>query len=133
MATAEGPPLAPGQMPPPQPYAPPQPPPYAPQPPPYAPQPQPYAPPQQPVYVPVAVKTNGLAIAAMVLGILWLYWVGSVLAVIFGHIALNQINAAGGTQQGRGMAIAGVVLGWIGIGILLIVIIAAAASPESSY
>jgi hypothetical protein len=64
----------------------------------------------------------------MVLGILWLYWVGSVLAVIFGHVALSQINKSGGTQQGRGMAIAGIVLGWVGVGTLLLVLLVSAGS-----
>ena len=58
----------------------------------------------------------------MVLGILWLYWIGSILAVIFGHVALSQIRKDP-SIQGRGMAIAGVVLGWGGLGVLLIVLI----------
>jgi hypothetical protein len=33
------------------------------------------------------VGYNGLAIASMVLGILWLYWIGSILALIFGLVA----------------------------------------------
>ena len=65
-------------------------------------------------------STNGLAIASMVLGILWVYWVGSILALIFGYVAKGQIDAAGGTQGGRGMAIAGIVLGWVGVGVLLL-------------
>jgi len=71
-------------------------------------------------------STNGLAIASMVLGILWVYWIGSILALIFGYVAKGQIAAAGGTQGGRGMAIAGIVLGWVGIGILLLGIVAIA-------
>ena len=39
---------------------------------------------------------------SMILGIIWIYWIGSILAVIFGHIALNQIKKTG--QNGRGMA-----------------------------
>jgi hypothetical protein len=58
----------------------------------------------------------------MVLGILWLYWIGSILAVIFGHVALSQIRKDP-SIQGRGMAVAGVVLGWVGLGVLLIVLI----------
>jgi hypothetical protein len=73
------------------------------------------------MYVAAAPSTNGLAIAALVLGILWLYWVGSILAVIFGHVALSQINRTG--QQGRGLAIAGLVLGYIGVGFLVLVIV----------
>jgi hypothetical protein len=68
-------------------------------------------------------STNGFAIASLVLGILWLYWVGSILAVIFGHIALTQ--TAPGGQGGRGLAIAGLVLGYIGIALLALVIIGA--------
>ena len=59
----------------------------------------------------------------MVLGIIWLYWIGSILAVIFGHVALSKIRKDP-SIQGRGMAIAGLVLGWVGVGVLLIVLIA---------
>ena len=68
-------------------------------------------------------STNGLAIAAMVLGIVWVYWVGSILALIFGYIAKGQINESAGRQGGKGMAIAGIVLGWVGIGTLLLCIV----------
>src|SRR6185503_12545134 len=54
-------------------------------------------------------RTSGLAIASMVLGILWIYWIGSILAVIFGHIAISQSHKDE-TIRGRGMAIAGLVL-----------------------
>ena len=68
-------------------------------------------------------RTNGLAVAAMVLGIVWVYWIGSILAVIFGHVAIAQIRGSGGTQRGRGMAIAGLVLGYVGIGLLVVAIV----------
>ena len=67
-----------------------------------------------------------MAITSMVLGILWIYWIGSILALVFGYVALNQIKTR--NENGRGMAIAGVVLGWVGAGILVLVIIAAAAT-----
>jgi len=63
-------------------------------------------------------STNGLAIASMVLGIVWVWWVGSILALIFGYVAKGQIRDAKGAQGGGGMAIAGIVLGWVGIGTL---------------
>ena len=66
--------------------------------------------------------TSGMAIASMVLGILWLYWVGSILAVIFGHIALSQCKQDP-NLGGKGMAIAGVVLGWIGVAFIILAII----------
>ena len=67
-------------------------------------------------------RSNSLAVASLVLGILWLFWIGSVMAVIFGHLAHGQIDASHGTQVGRGMATAGLVLGYIGVGILILVI-----------
>lgn len=74
-----------------------------------------------------AARYNGLAIASMVLGIVWVYWIGSILAVIFGHIALKQIDTSGGTQTGRGMAIAGLVLGYIGLGFIAFFVVALVA------
>ena len=71
-------------------------------------------------------STNGLAIASMVLGILWLYWIGSVLALVFGYMAKNQIRQRG--ESGGGMATAGIVLGWIGVGFFVIAIIGGVAS-----
>ena len=52
----------------------------------------------------------------MVLGIVWVYWVGSILALIFGYVAKGQIAASAGRQGGGGMAMAGIVLGWVGVG-----------------
>lgn len=74
---------------------------------------------------------NGLAIASMVLGILWIYWVGSVLAVIFAGIALNQSKTDG--KQGKGMAVAGLVLGLVGLASLAIVLILAATVTTCTY
>ena len=85
--------------------------------------PQPYPPPPYPQYPAQKVGTNGFAIASLVLGIIWVYWIGSILALIFGHVAKSQIDRANGAQGGRGMAIAGIVLGWIGVGVLLLVIV----------
>jgi len=60
--------------------------------------------------------TNGYAVASLVLGILWLWWLGSILALAFGYAARRQIAASGGRQGGDGLAIAGIVLGWVGVG-----------------
>ena len=70
-------------------------------------------------------RTNGLAIASMVLGIVWLYWLGSVLALVFGYIARRQIRERG--ESGDGMAIAGIVLGWVGIGLAVLAVVAGIA------
>ena len=60
----------------------------------------------------------------MVLGILCLYGIGSILALVFGYQAKGQIERSGGRESGRGMAIAGIVLGWIGLALMAFVIIA---------
>ena len=91
--------------------------------PPQAPGQQPYGygyPPQGYQAPYVQRKTNGFAVASLVLGIVWVYWIGSILALIFGMVAKSQIDQSGGWQQGRGMATAGIVLGWVGIGFLLL-------------
>lgn len=56
-------------------------------------------------------RTNGFAVAALVFGILWMGGLGSLLAVIFGAVAISQINQSNGGQGGKGMAVAGFVLG----------------------
>lgn len=69
-----------------------------------------------------AAATNGLAVASLVLGILWIFWIGSILALGFGYIGKRQIDRSRGRQQGRGLAIAGITLGWVGVGTLLVVL-----------
>ena len=85
--------------------------------------PQPPPPPYQYQYPygPPPRGTNGLAIASMVLGILWIYWIGSILALVFGYVARSQIRQR--NEGGNGMAIAGIVLGWIGVATLVAMII----------
>jgi hypothetical protein len=65
----------------------------------------------------------------MVLGILWIWWLGSILALVFGYMARKQIRE--NHQNGDGMAIAGIVLGWIGLGTLVIVALVAIAGAGS--
>lgn len=90
----------------------------------------------QPYPPPSGSGTNGLAIAALVLGILGFiaYAIPAILALIFGYRAKGQIDASGGAQGGRGMAVAGIVLGWIWIGIYLVIllIVVIASVSESS-
>jgi hypothetical protein len=83
---------------------------------------------QNPVTVTAAGgTTNGLAIASMVLGIVWLWGLGAILALIFGYVAKRQIRDTG--QRGGGMATAGIVLGWVGIiGTILITVLLVTAA-----
>lgn len=69
----------------------------------------------------VAARTNGKAIAALVCGIGGFFvFPASIAAVVLGHVARREIRQTG--EAGRGMATAGLILGYIGavLGILLI-------------
>lgn len=75
----------------------------------------------------ITSETNGYAIAALVLGIIALLFdvllfIPSILAVIFGVIGLKRSEETG---TGRGMSIAGIVLGIIAFSIYLVIIICA--------
>ncbi len=71
---------------------------------------------------PLGVRTNGLSIAALVCGLaqflLWFFllvpgFIAAVLAMGFGLGGMAQIRTRG--EGGRGMAIAGIVLGVLGV------------------
>jgi len=90
-----------------------------PAPPPPPPLPQPPAP-SYGAPAPSASKTNGLAVASLVCGIVGCFTVTAIVAIVLGFIARNQIEQSGGTQQGSGMALAGIILGFVWIGLSFI-------------
>lgn len=59
--------------------------------------------------------TNGFAVAALVLGLLWFGGTGSVLALVFGIHAHNEIASTSNRQAGWSMASWGIALGVLGI------------------
>jgi Domain of unknown function (DUF4190) len=82
----------------------------------------------QPTYgtTPVAGQsTNGLAIAALVTSLVCCGPIG----LILGLVSLNQINASQGRQGGKGMAIAGIVLGGLSTVVTVILLL----SPDFWY
>ena len=79
----------------------------------------------QPISYPVGERAlvtpwNGMAIASLVLSVVGL----SLIGVILGHIALSQIKRSG--EQGYVLALIGVILGYLGILIWIVVAIFAA-------
>jgi hypothetical protein len=60
-------------------------------------------------------RTSGFAIASLVLSLVWLGGLGSILAVVFGSKAKQDIRRSSGYLGGDGMATAGIVLGILGI------------------
>jgi hypothetical protein len=75
------------------------------------------------VFVRPQRRVNGLAIASIVVGVLWMWWVGSIAAVVMGHVALRQIERSGGAQTGRAAALIGLAVGYFGLTALLAVIL----------
>ncbi|MGH8125005.1 MAG: DUF4190 domain-containing protein [Rhodanobacteraceae bacterium] len=66
-------------------------------------------------------RTSSLAVASLVFGVLGyvcLPGIGALVAVICGHSARSDIRRAPpGSVEGDGMALAGLILGWIQIGV----------------
>ena len=73
--------------------------------------------------MPPSSKTSGLAIASLITGILFCFVVTPIVAVVLGHLALDQIRDSDGTISGRGMAIAGATLGWIFLGLVAVALV----------
>jgi DUF1707 SHOCT-like domain/Domain of unknown function (DUF4190) len=73
---------------------------------------------------PVA-QTNGLAIASFACALAQFIFgpLATIPAIVFGHMARRQIRRTG--EQGAGLALAGLILGWatVILGILLIVLV----------
>ena len=80
----------------------------------------------------LAPATNGEAIAALVLGIgslvvLPLFpvsFIGAIVALVLGYKSRREIDSSEGGQGGRGLAVAGIVLGWIALVISILLAIA---------
>lgn len=102
---------------------------------PYATQGQPYP---SPPYAAPARSTNGVAVAAMICGIVGLLFSPAIIAflvpiiipiaaVVLGHIAMSQLKRTPGTG-GKGMALTGLILGYIPLafsllGLIVIIIV----------
>jgi hypothetical protein len=99
-------------------------------------QPPPWGAPQQPGYLPPVQPqwqqyqpgppTPGSATAALILGICGLVicpLIGGPLALIFGYKARKQINDAPDQYSGGGMALAGIIMGWIGTALTVLFIL----------
>jgi type IV pilus assembly protein PilA len=80
---------------------------------------------------PVTPTTSGLAIVSLVCGVLFFIFPSAVAAIIFGHLSQSDIRRSGGRKTGAGMALAGLILGYVGVAIIpFILIIAAIAIPN---
>ncbi len=81
---------------------------------------QPYGAPAYTPY-PAPTKTNALAIVSLIssiVGLVLIPFLGSLAGVITGHISLKQLKTSG--ENGRGMALAGTIVGWVGLAFAII-------------
>lgn len=78
--------------------------------------------------------TNGMAIAAMVISIVSLagmcIWGPAAIFIspvgaVLGHISRRKIKESG--EQGDGMALAGIIVGWVGVALSLLIVAVFAA------
>jgi hypothetical protein len=68
--------------------------------------------------------TSGLAIASLVLGVgglTVLPLIGSIAAIILGYMARNEIRRRPGEVSGLGMAMAGLIMGWIPVALAVVI------------
>lgn len=73
------------------------------------------------------VRDSGVAVgqrwnpwAVMSLAFAFLCWPVSIL---FGHIALSEIRGGDGTQRGRGLAMSGLVISYVGIVMFILAVL----------
>ncbi|WP_459548843.1 DUF4190 domain-containing protein [Nocardia sp. X0981] len=74
----------------------------------------------QPYGYPANRGTNGLAIASLVTSLAGFATCGftSIVGIILGVVALNQIRSTG--QEGRGLALGGI---WVGVGLVVLLVL----------
>jgi type II secretory pathway pseudopilin PulG len=80
------------------------------------------------------VRTDGKAIGSLVCGLLSLFCFSiltGIPAVILGHLSRSSIRNSMGRLKGEGMALAGLILGYISIALIPIVLIIASISIPS--
>jgi Domain of unknown function (DUF4190) len=85
-----------------------------------------------------APPTNGKATTSLVLGICGIVlcpFVLSIPALVLGYQARREIDRSHGATGGRGLAVAGIVLGWIGLvfGLLIIAFFVFAIAVDPSW
>jgi len=80
---------------------------------------------------PGSAETSGKAIVSLICGLFFFVPLLFIGAIVFGHLALSEIRKSAGRLKGEGIAMTGLVLGYMWIaGIPVILIIAAIAIPN---
>lgn len=72
---------------------------------------------------PVPQKTSGKAIVSLVFGILAFFplpFIGTIVALITGYSARKDIRDSNGGVKGEGMALVGIILGYVSLGLVIV-------------
>jgi len=76
-------------------------------------------------------QSSGKALASLICSVVFFFWPFSAIAgIVLGHLALSDIKNSAGRLAGRGMAIAGLVTGYVGASFAVLFIVAAIAIPN---
>ena len=71
-------------------------------------------------------ETSGKAVASLVCsiaGFMFCFFVGQIIGIVLGNSALTDIRASRGRLGGDGLAKAGIIVGWIGLGIDILIVL----------
>lgn len=79
---------------------------------------------------PVAPETSSKAIASLVLGFFAFLFPAAVAAIVLGHLSRADIRKSAGRLKGSGMAMTGLVFGYLGAAVLPLLIVSAIAIPN---
>jgi type IV pilus assembly protein PilA len=76
-------------------------------------------------------ESSGKALASLICGIFFFVFPSAIAAIILGHISLSDIRKSAGRLTGHGMAVTGLVLGYLGVAVIpFVLIVAAIAIPN---
>jgi len=81
----------------------------------------------------VSTATSRKAIASLVLGFLFLLPPAAVLAIVLGYLSRRQIRRSNGRLKGDGMALAGLIMGYCGLGIAVLVVLLISSSNVDHF
>jgi hypothetical protein len=90
----------------------------------------PYGYPAQPPHAsaPASRSTNGFAVASLVCSCAGILLLGlpAVAGIVFGFVARSKIRRSNGAERGDGLALAGIIVGFVVVGLVLLTIVVSA-------
>jgi type IV pilus assembly protein PilA len=75
-------------------------------------------------------QTSGKAIASLICGFFSIIFPAAIAAIILGHVSRSEIRKSQGRLQGSGIALVGLIFGYMGVAFIPLLIIAAIAIPN---